>query len=171
MTDTQLQATDKPQFASRRPHFNHVAMSLPADLLGETGRRELGEFFSTVFGWEELPMMTEDRHRLVFQAYTLEQFVFLIADDPPMTCPRLDHFGISVGAESELDDILARAKAYKERDDRVDIIDKKVEDHGVLAITSCYVRYLLPMMVEVQWWDMSPEKGRTSGGLSGDMKQ
>ena len=80
--------------------------------------------------------------------------MFLIADEPPMTCPRLDHFGISVGAEAELDDILARAKAYRERDDRVDIIDKKVDDHGMLAITSIYVRYLLPMMVEVQWWDM-----------------
>jgi hypothetical protein len=154
MTSVQQQASERPQFRSRRPHFNHVAMSLPADLLGEEHRRELVDFYSTVFGWEELPTMTEDRHRLVFQAYTLEQFVFLIADDPPMVCPRLDHFGLSVGAESELDDILARAKAYKERDDRVDIIDKKVEDHGVLAITSCYIRYLLPMMVELQWWDM-----------------
>ncbi len=23
----------------------------------------------------------------------------------------------------------------------------------MLAITSIYVRYLLPMMIEVQWWD------------------
>ena len=23
----------------------------------------------------------------------------------------------------------------------------------MLAITSIYVRYLLPMMVEIQWWD------------------
>src|SRR5690348_976819 len=113
MTDAQVQTkSNRPAFASRRPHFNHVAMSLPAELLGAEKRAELVDFYSTVFGWEELPMMTEDRHRLVFQAYTLEQFVFLIADDPPMVCPRLDHFGISVGAESELDDILARAKAY-----------------------------------------------------------
>jgi hypothetical protein len=153
MTSTQTEAS-RPWFESRRPHFNHVAMSLPADLLGEEHRRELVDFYSSVFGWDELPMMTEDRHRLVFQAYTLEQFVFLIADEPPMACPRLDHFGISVGAESELDDILTRAKAYKDCDDRVEIIDKKVEDHGVLAITSCYIRYLLPMMVELQWWDM-----------------
>ena len=97
--------------------------------------------------------MTEDRHRLVFGAYTVEQFVFLIADDPPMTCPRLDHFGMSVGSEAELDDILVRARDSQRRDDRVDIIDKKTDDHGVLAITSIYVRYLLPMMVEIQWWD------------------
>src|SRR4051812_30156392 len=102
MTTTDTETSGRPQFASRHPHFNHVAMSLPADLLGEDRRRELVDFYSTVFGWEELPMLTEDRRRLVFQAYTLEQFVFLIADDPPMVCPRLDHFGLSVGSESEL---------------------------------------------------------------------
>ena len=93
--------------------------------------------------------------------HNIEQFVFLIAETTARrwTCPRLDHFGFSVGAEAELDDILARAKAWQARDDRVDIIDKKIDDHGMLAITSIYVRYLLPMMVEIQWWDF---KGRRS---------
>ncbi len=140
-----------------KPRFNHVAMSLPPDLLAEPARDEIVRFYREVFGWEELPMLTIDRKRLVLSAYTYEQFVFLIADDPPMVCPRLDHFGMSVATEAELDGMLERAKAYRERDDRVDIIDKKVEDHGVLAITSCYVRYLLPMMVEVQWWDFKEQ--------------
>ena len=33
-----------------------------------------------------------------------------------------------------------------------------LEDHGMIAITSMYVRYLLPMMVEVQWWDHKWER-------------
>jgi hypothetical protein len=98
-------------------------------------------------------MLTEDRHRLVFQVHTIEQFLFLIADEPPMTCPRLDHYGLSVETEAELDAVLARAKAFREHDDRVDIVDKQVDDHGMLAITSIYIGYLLPMMVEIQWWD------------------
>ena len=142
-----------PQFASRRPHFNHVAMSLPSELLEQTHREEIVAFYRDVFGWEEQPVMTIDGRRLVLSVYTYEQFVFLIADDSPMTCPRLDHFGISVSTEAELDDMLARARDYQARDPRVDIVDKKAEDHEVLAITSFYVRYLLPMMVEVQWWD------------------
>jgi hypothetical protein len=137
----------------RKPRFNHVAMSVPADLLGEQGRKDLCDFYGEVFGWNELPTETVDRKKLVFGVHTIEQFVFLIADDPPMTCPRLDHYGLSVGTEAELDDVLAKAKAYRERDDRVDIVDKNTEDHGMLAITSIYVRYLLPMMVEIQWWD------------------
>jgi hypothetical protein len=150
-----------PEFASRHPRFNHVAMSLPPELLDEEHRTLLKNFYGEVFGWHELPTLTDDRKRLVFQAYTIEQFVFLIADEPPMVCPRLDHFGLSVGAESELDDILNRARAFKARDDRVDIIERKVEDHGMIAITSMYVRYLLPMMVEVQWWDHKWERGES----------
>jgi hypothetical protein len=140
---------------TRKPRFNHVAMSVPADLLGEVGRKELCDFYGEVFGWVELPTETVDRQKLVFGVHDVEQFVFLIADDPPMACPRLDHFGLSVGTEAELDAVLAKAKAYRERDDRVDIIDKRTDDHGMLAITSIYVRYLLPMMVEIQYWEFT----------------
>jgi hypothetical protein len=147
---------------TRMPRFNHVAMSLPADLLGEEGRRDIVRFYDEVFGGKELPTETVDRKKLVLSAYTYEQFVFLIADDPPMSAPRLDHFGMSVDTEQELDDMLARAKAFHARDARVDIVDKELTDHGMLAITSFYVRYLLPMMVEVQWWDFK-NQGASEG--------
>ena len=138
---------------TRTPRFNHVAMSVPSELLREDGRRDLVRFYDEVFGWKELPTETVDGKKLVLSAYTYEQFVFLIADDPPMACPRLDHFGMSVETEQELDDMLGRAKAFRTHDDRVDIVDREFTDHGMLAITSFYVRYLLPMMVEIQWWD------------------
>ncbi len=137
----------------RAPRFNHVAMSVASELLEPAGRAELCAFYGAVFGWHELPTETVDGQKLVFSVHTIEQFVFLIADDPPMTCPRLDHFGLSVATEVELDAVLAASRAWQERDSRVEIIDKKTEDHGMLAITSIYVRYLLPMMVEIQWWE------------------
>lgn len=138
---------------TRMPRFNHVAMSVPPDLLDEQGRRDLVSFYDEVFGWKELPTETIDRKRLVLSAYSYEQFVFLIAEEPPMSCPRLDHFGMSVATEAELDEMLGRAKSFRDRDARVDIVDRSVADHGMLAITSFYVGYLLPMMVEIQWWD------------------
>jgi len=148
-----------PTFDSRKPRFNHVAMSLPAEGLDEEHRKLRADFYGDVFGFFDIPMMTIDRKRQVFQVHNIEQFLFLIADDggEAMSCPRLDHFGLSVGAESELDEILDRAKVWQERDERVDIIDKKTEDHGMLAITSIYVKYLLPMMLEIQWWDYKNE--------------
>ena len=143
---------------TRAPRFNHVAMSVPADLLDEKGRGQLLQFYSDVFGWDELPTETLDRKRLVMRAYSNEQFVFLIAEDPPMTCPRLDHFGMSVDTMEELDDMLERARAFRSRDDRVDIVDKSATDHdGFLVLTSFYVGYLLPMMIEVQHYDWAQQ--------------
>ena len=133
--------------------FNHVAMSMPADALDEQGRADITAFYSEVFGWVEHPTMTEDRKRLVMGVHSYDQFVFLIADDEPMSAPRLDHFGLAVDTLDQLHPVLDRAKAYRERDDRVDIIDYDVEDHGVLKLHNFYVGFLLPMMVEVQCFE------------------
>jgi hypothetical protein len=147
--------------ATRTPRFNHVAMSVPADLLDAEGRAAILDFWGTVFGFEELPTETEDRRKLVMQAYDWEQFVFLIADDEPMSCPRLDHFGMSVGSLAELEAYHTKAKAYAERDDRVDLIEQHVDEHaGVLSLHSFYVRFLLPMMIEIQYFDWDPEVAR-----------
>ncbi|HZT67414.1 MAG TPA: hypothetical protein VFA11_16615 [Acidimicrobiales bacterium] len=135
-----------------QPRFNHIAMSVPADLLGEEGRRDIVSFYSEVFGWNELPTETIDRQRLILSAYTFDQFVFLIADDEPMRAPRLDHFGLGVGSMEELDAFYQRALDYRAKDERVSIIDKKTEQHPALSLTSFYVGYLLPLMVEVQYF-------------------
>jgi hypothetical protein len=135
--------------------FNHVAMSMPADALDERGRADITAFYSEVFGWVEHPTMTEDRKRLVMGVHSYDQFVFLIADDEPMRAPRLDHFGLAVDRLDELHTVIDRAKAYQQKDDRVDIIDYEVEDHGVLKLHNFYVGYLLPMMVEVQCFEFA----------------
>ncbi|HZQ57563.1 MAG TPA: hypothetical protein VFA84_05995 [Acidimicrobiales bacterium] len=135
-----------------KPVFNHVAVSVPPDYLDEKGRREIVDFYSEVFGWEELDMLTLDRKRLVLGAYLLDQFVFIHADDEPMQAPKMDHFGMGVATEEELDTFLARAKAYQQRDPRVRIIDKHSDDYTRLSLVSFYVGYLLPLMVEVQFY-------------------
>ena len=138
---------------SFRPRINHVAISVDAALMDTEGRATLLDFFADVFGWTEGDNTGETGNPLILYTGAPLQFAYLLPGHPYLAAPHLDHFGISVATEDELDDMLARARRYQEHDDRVDIVDKKVEDHGMLAITSFYVRYLLPMMVEVQWWD------------------
>jgi hypothetical protein len=130
--------------------FNHIAISVPAALLDAEGRASLLDFYGEVFGWTEMPTLTEDRQRLVLRAHSNEQFVFLVAGDEPMRCPTGDHFGLSVRTPAELDAILDRARAYRERDPRVSIDDKEIEDYRVLQLHSFYVGYRLPLKVEVQ---------------------
>ena len=51
--------------------------------------------------------------------------------------------------------MLARARAFAEKDDRVDIVEKSAETYGPVTVTSFYVGYLLPMMVEVQHFNVA----------------
>ena len=55
---------------------------------------------------------------------------------------------------SQLEATYERARRFQERDDRVEIIDRDVEDHGALKLHNFYVRYLFPLMVEIQYFEL-----------------
>ena len=107
-----------PFYPTGNPRFNHVAMSLPADLLGAESRSDLCRFFHEVLGFEEMEVMTEDRRRLILSCVHWDQFIFLIAEDDPMRCPRMDHYGFAVGSLDELKGIRDRAEEFRKTDDR-----------------------------------------------------
>ena len=140
-------------YEARAPRFNHVAMSLPSSLLDGQDKDDISRFWGEVFGFDEIPQMTDPGKRLVLSAGHIEQFVFLIAEDDPMRCPRLDHYGVSVGSRADLDAAWERAKAFQENDPRVDLIAPSVDDWEVVKIHSFYTGFLLPMMLEVQYWE------------------
>lgn len=144
-----------PLYPAGTPRFNHVALSVPADLLDSTNRSDLAAFYSEVLGFDEIAEMTEDRHRFILSACHYEQFVFVIVEDQPMACPRMDHYGLSVQSLEDLTAVWERATAYRERDPRVDIVDPHVDDHGMVKIHSIYLGYLLPMMCEIQYWEFT----------------
>ena len=138
----------------RKPRLNHVAMSVPRELLTKEGSQELLRFYHEVFGWDEMPGLAEEGQRYVLRLYQNDQFVFLVNDGDPMTCGRLDHFGLRVNTLEELSGVLERAKKFKEQDDRVEIIDHSIDEYpGVLKLHNTYIRYLLPMMVELQYYE------------------
>lgn len=143
-----------PSFA-KPPRLNHVAMSVAPEELDADGRAALIAFYGDVFGLEEYEDLTEDRRRLVFRAHSHEQFVFLIAEDQPMTAPRLDHFGLSVATLEDFEEVARRAAAWKAKEpDVVDLIDPTYEEYvGALRLHSFYVRYRLPLMVETQHFE------------------
>jgi hypothetical protein len=138
----------------RLPRLNHVAMSMPADALGADGRKAITDFYGDVFGWQEYDMLTQDRRRLVMRVHTDEQFVFLIAEDDPMKCPRLDHFGLSVGTLDEFEDLYAKVQKKAASNPDVDVVERDLDEYeGYLKLHNFYVRYKLPMMVEIQHFE------------------
>ena len=139
---------------TRLPRLNHVAMSMAAHALDAEGRKEITTFYGDVFGWMEYEMLTQDRHRLVMRVHSDEQFVFLIAEDEPMACPRLDHFGMSVGTMGEFEELYGRVQGKAAADPDVDVVAREVEEYeGYLKLHNFYVRYKLPLMVEVQHFE------------------
>jgi hypothetical protein len=136
--------------------FNHVALTVPPDTLDEAGRRAILKFYGEVFGWDEMPTLTKDRELLVLRAGSNEQFVFLQASEEPMRCAGGEHFGVSVATPADLDALLARAQSLRETDPGVEIVDRKTDDFTAVKLHSFYVRYRLPMMVEVQCFEWMP---------------
>ena len=135
------------------PRFNHVALSVSPELLSGETAQDLLRFYDEVFGWGPMPTMVKEGELIVLRAHSNEQFVYLHASKSPLTCPVGDHFGLQVATADALDEILARARNFAETDDRVEISDRNAEDFKVLTLHSVYIRYLLPMRIELQCFD------------------
>ena len=133
--------------------FNHVALSVPAELLGAAGRSALLAFYGDVFGWDEMPTLTRDGELFVLRCGSNEQFVYLTASEDPLRCPPMDHVGLSVATPAELDSMRERALARAEQDPGVEVTPRGLEDYGFLRLHNFYVRYRLPLSFEVQCFE------------------
>jgi hypothetical protein len=144
-----------------RPVINHVAISVDADVLDESGRAALLDFFGAVFGWVEGDNSTERGNPLILYTGELRQYLYLLpAAADYLRAPRLDHFGLEIASVDELVAILDRAKAYRKKDDRVTIIDlDEMVTHGPTSdytLTNAYIGFLIPLMIELQHITVRP---------------
>jgi hypothetical protein len=145
--------------------INHVAMSMSDAALDESARSDIHRFYGEVFGWTPYSPEGESGNPLVMLMSDPKLFLFVMNESEGMVAPPLDHFGIEVFDEGELDELLRLAKMFQKKDDRVRIIDKKVTRYSADAslrpdlaessgvdLVNCYIGYLLPMMVEIQYF-------------------
>ncbi len=135
------------------PRFNHVALTVPSEALDEGGREALLSFYSDVFGWTEMPVMTKDRELLVLRCHSNEQFVYLHAADEPMRCGPTEHFGMSVATPGELEGMYERARKLAESDSEVELTERAMDDYTAVKLHHFYVRYRLPVSIEVQCFE------------------
>jgi hypothetical protein len=78
----------------------------------------------------------------------------------------MDHYGFAVGSLADITAMQERAEKFRESDPRMELIDLHVDDQGPVKIHSLYVRYLLPMTCEVQWWEFAQSRDRESVATS-----
>jgi catechol 2,3-dioxygenase-like lactoylglutathione lyase family enzyme len=137
-----------------RPRLNHVAISVDPSVLDDRGRATVLDFYGDVFGWAEGDNTGETGNPLILYTGAPAQFVYLLPAEPFLTAPALDHFGLEVASVAELEDLVERARRYREGDNRVRIIEPSTRvtqgpTHDYL-LTSAYIGFLLPLMVELQ---------------------
>jgi len=139
----------------KTPILNHVALSVPRALVSDTpDRRAMHEFYEQVFGWRGIDVMAIEGERAVLALHSITHFLFLVGSDTPTSCQAGDHFGIEVYDRDSLVQITNRARAWKaEHDPRVEITEIGLDDYGTIKIHNVYIRYLLPIMVEVQFYE------------------
>lgn len=144
------------------PRFNHVALTVAPEALDAEGRAALVRFYGEVFGWTEMPGMSRDRELLVLRCHSNEQFVYVHAAEAPMRCSGNEHFGMSVATPGELEALYERARKFAERDPAVELTPRAADDHKAVVLHHFYVRYRLPVSVEVQCFEWAEGLGAQS---------
>ena len=133
--------------------FTHVAVTVPHALFVPEQRTQLLKFYEDVFGWTENPGLSIEGKRIFLRAPTNGQYITIRSDDRPMQTSGYEHLGIEVDRVADLHDLHARAHEYAERDTRVELEDVEVLYGG--ALHTFRVRFLLPLTLEIQFFDES----------------
>jgi len=135
--------------------FNHMELTFAPGTLEPAFRKDVAAFYGELFGWAsaDVEVVGQDCQYLRVDD---GQFLLLAEYERPMQAPGYDHLGLLCGTRAEVDDLLGKAKAYRERDDRVRI--KEYEDlvTGNVTVHAFYVKYLLPIWFDVQCMEWPP---------------
>ncbi len=142
--------------------FNHMELTLPKGEL-ERSRHEIGTFYREILGWEPLDVPILGQNGLLLRVdEEVSQFVLVTESDRPLSSPGFDHLGLLLDTRAEVDDVLAKVKAWQQRDDRVEIKEYEDLEQGPVTVHAFYVRYLLPIYFDVQCmeWQAGQEPSR-----------
>ena len=136
------------------PAINHFGQGVDPDILKGPKRDLLRDFSQDVFGWKEMPQWSNDE-KVVFQMYRRGQFLNLLAGPEGTEQVGHNHMGIQVPDRAMMEDIMLKARKFKETRDpavEVDQIRQGLDDteDPPTAVYGLYVRYLLPFMIELQ---------------------
>lgn len=131
-----------------------MELTFPRGTLTDAFRDDVDAFYGSVFGWKssETELLGQRPHLLLPDP---DQFILLAESDRPMSSPGYDHLGLLQDTRAEVDDLLAACKAYRDKDDRVQIREYEDLVHPQLTVHAFYVKYLLPIYFDVQCMERS----------------
>jgi hypothetical protein len=105
-----------------QPH----GVDVPARALDDATRKDIGAFYGEMFGWSGFDVELFDQTNFLLAGDDGSQHFILLAEaDKPMSSPGYDHLGILCDTREEVDELLERARRWREKDDRVKILEFK----------------------------------------------
>jgi hypothetical protein len=136
--------------------FNHMELTLPPGSL-DARRKEIARFYEDLFGWDSLDVPILGQTGLLLRTDPeTSQFILVTEQRKHMSAPGFDHLGLLCDSRVEVDSLLERAKAWQRREPKVEI--KEYDDLVIGGVTThaFYVRYLLPIWIDVQVIEYAP---------------
>jgi len=130
--------------------FNHMELTLPVGEL-DSHRQEIKDFYLDLLGWESMDVPILGQNGLLLRTDPeTSQFILLTEQKKFMQSPGYDHLGLIFDTREEVDELLAKAKKWQARDERIQI--KEYEDlvTGGVTTRAFYVRHLLPIWLDIQ---------------------
>jgi hypothetical protein len=138
--------------------FNHMELTFARGALDDAARRDIGAFYGEMFGWSGFDVeLFGQRNFLLAADDGAQHFILLAEADEPMRAPGYDHLGILCDTREEVDELLERAKRWRDKDGRVRITEFPNDlVQGPVTVHAFYVRYLLPIQFDVQCIEHAP---------------
>jgi hypothetical protein len=137
--------------------FNHMELTLAKGTLDAKARGDIRQFYGEIFGFDALDVPILGQVGLLLRTdVETSQFLLVTEAREPMQSPGFDHLGFLAETRARVDDLLARCRAWRERDERVRV--KEYEDlvQGGVTVHAFYVKFLLPIWFDVQCMEYAP---------------
>ncbi len=149
--------------------FNHVELTYARGALDDRLRREISSFYEDVFGWESAVINILGQDALLLRVDPeASQFILLAEGRNPIHSPGYDHLGICFDTRNEVDTVLERCIKWQERDERVRIKIYKDLPQEDVTVHAFYVKYLLPIWLDVQCLEWRPGTAPARGWTFGE---
>lgn len=130
--------------------FNHMELTFARGALTEQVKADVDAFYGDVFGWRFLDTEVVGQLAHLCQIGDDGDFILLAEGDEPISAPGYDHLGLLMPSRADVDETLAKCKAWQARDDRVRIKEYQDLVTPNLTVHAFYVKHLLPIWFDVQ---------------------
>ena len=128
--------------------FDHMELTVPAGSLTTTLRKEIDDFYGSIFGWSGFDIDVAGRPCRLLMCGS-DQFIQVLESEQPLRSPGSDHLGLLLESRQDVDAALKACERYAESDDRVSIERREDLAYPGLTVHTFYVNYLLPISFDV----------------------